>query len=47
MGVASRVMPGRHFGNGNVFLEIMFFSDKRDELVIDYENRMDDTCLGA
>ena len=44
--VAGRVLPIRHYGSVDVFLEAMEASEKGDVLVIDNDGRMDEGCIG-
>lgn len=44
--VAGRILPLRHFGSVDVFLEAMGQSEKGDILVIDNDGRMDEGCIG-
>ena len=43
---AGRILPLRHFGSVDVFLEAMEKADKGDVLVIDNDGRMDEGCIG-
>lgn len=44
--VAGRVLPARHYGSVDVFLEAMVQSRKGDVLVIDNGGRMEEACIG-
>jgi len=44
--IAGRVLPVRHYGSVDIFLEAMGSSQPGDILVIDNENRMDEGCIG-
>ena len=44
--VAGRVLPARHFGSVDVFLEAMQAGDAGDVLVIDNGGRQDEGCIG-
>ena len=44
--VAGRVMPVRHFGSVDVFLEAMQMASPGDVLVIDNQGRRDEACIG-
>lgn len=44
--VAGRVLPARHFGSVDIFLEAIEQSERGDVLVIDNEGRMDEGCVG-
>ena len=44
--VAGRVLPARHRGSVDVFLEAMTKATPGDVLVIDNENRKDEACIG-
>lgn len=44
--VSGRVLPVRHFGSVDVFLEAMRAADPGDVLVIDNNNRTDEGCIG-
>jgi regulator of RNase E activity RraA len=44
--VAGRVLPARHYGSVDVFLEAMSESRRGDVLVIDNGGRMDEACIG-
>lgn len=46
MKVAGRVIPVRHYGSVDVFLEAMGNADEGDVLVIDNEGRTDEGCIG-
>jgi 4-hydroxy-4-methyl-2-oxoglutarate aldolase len=46
MRVAGRVMPARHRGSVDVFLEAMLKALPGDVLVIDNEGRTDESCVG-
>ena len=41
-----RVLPVRHFGSVDVFLEAMRSADPGDVMVIDNDNRRDEGCIG-
>jgi 4-hydroxy-4-methyl-2-oxoglutarate aldolase len=44
--LAGRVLPAKHFGSVDVFLEAMETSDAGDVLVIDNGGRRDEACIG-
>jgi regulator of RNase E activity RraA len=44
--LAGRVLPARHFGSVDVFLEAYGSAEAGDVLVIDNQNRMDEGCIG-
>jgi 4-hydroxy-4-methyl-2-oxoglutarate aldolase len=44
--VAGRVIPARHYGSVDIFLEAMSGSRKGDVLVIDNGGRTDEACIG-
>ena len=44
--VAGRVLPARHYGSVDVFLEAMAGSRRGDVLVIDNGGRLDEACVG-
>lgn len=44
--VAGRILPVRHFGSVDVFLEAMGQAEKGDILVIDNDGRVDEGCIG-
>jgi 4-hydroxy-4-methyl-2-oxoglutarate aldolase len=44
--IAGRLLPARHYGSVDIFLEAMGSSQPGDILVIDNERRMDDGCIG-
>ncbi|MBC8277560.1 MAG: RraA family protein [FCB group bacterium] len=44
--IAGRVLPARHFGSVDVFLEAMVKCDPGDILVIDNGGRNDEGCIG-
>lgn len=44
--IAGRILPVRHFGSVDVFLEAIDNSSKGDVLVIDNDGRMDEGCIG-
>jgi regulator of RNase E activity RraA len=44
--VAGRVLPARHHGSVDVFLEAMEAAEPGDVLVIDNGGRMDEACIG-
>ena len=46
MRVAGRVLPARHRGSVDVFLEVMKKAQPGDVLVIDNDGRSDESCLG-
>src|SRR5713226_8171226 len=46
MRVAGRVLPARHRGSVDVFLEVMKKAQSGDVLVVDNEGRSDESCLG-
>jgi regulator of RNase E activity RraA len=43
---AGRVLPAKHFGSVDVFLEAMEMAEAGDVLVIDNGNRRDEGCIG-
>jgi 4-hydroxy-4-methyl-2-oxoglutarate aldolase len=44
--IAGRVLPVRHYGSVDIFLEAMGTSQPGDILIIDNEGRMDEGCIG-
>ena len=44
--VAGRVLPARHYGSVDVFLEAMLSAEEGDVLVIDNGGRRDEACIG-
>jgi len=44
--IAGRVLPVRHYGSVDVFLEAMMIAQPGDVLVIDNNKRMDEGCIG-
>src|SRR4029077_3311863 len=46
MRVAGRVLPARHRGSVDVFLEAMKKAHPGDVLVVDNEERIDEACVG-
>ena len=46
MRVAGRVLPARHRGSVDVFLEAMRAAKEGDVLVVDNEGREDESCIG-
>jgi 4-hydroxy-4-methyl-2-oxoglutarate aldolase len=44
--IAGRVLPAKHFGSVDVFLEAMGTARNGDVLVIDNNGRMDEGCIG-
>jgi len=44
--LAGRVLPVRHYGSVDIFLEAMETADPGDVLVIDNERRTDEGCIG-
>jgi 4-hydroxy-4-methyl-2-oxoglutarate aldolase len=44
--VAGPVLPARHYGSVDIFLEAMMESHKGDVLVIDNGGRIDEACIG-
>ena len=46
MHVAGRVLPARHRGSVDVFLEVMKKALPGDVLVVDNEGRIDESCVG-
>ncbi len=44
--VAGRVLPSRHYGSVDVFLEAMGGAEPGDVLVIDNGGRLDESCVG-
>lgn len=43
---AGRVLPVRHYGSVDIFLEAMHAAHPGDVLVIDNQGRMDEACIG-
>ena len=46
MHIAGRVLPVRHYGSVDIFLEAMGTAQPGDILVIDNQGRMDEGCIG-
>ncbi|MHB8928253.1 MAG: RraA family protein [Bacillota bacterium] len=46
MRVAGRVLPARHYGSVDIFLEAMTMAAPGDVLVIDNGGRLDEGCIG-
>ncbi len=44
--IAGRVLPARHYGSVDVFLEVMERVEPGDVLVIDNRGRLDEGCIG-
>jgi regulator of RNase E activity RraA len=44
--IAGRVLPARHYGSVDIFLEAMGSAQQGDILVIDNQGRMDEGCIG-
>lgn len=44
--IAGRVLPVRHYGSVDVFLEAMMLAQPGDVLVIDNGGRMNEGCIG-
>ncbi len=44
--IAGRVLPARHYGSVDIFLEAMSSAKPEDVLVIDNGGRMDEACVG-
>ena len=44
--IAGRVLPARHYGSVDIFLEAMGNSEEGDILVIDNNGRSDEGCIG-
>jgi regulator of RNase E activity RraA len=44
--IAGRVLPARHYGSVDIFLEAMGTAQPGDILVIDNRGRMDEGCIG-
>ncbi len=44
--IAGRVLPVRHYGSVDIFLEAMGAAEQGDVLVIDNGGRMDEGCIG-
>jgi 4-hydroxy-4-methyl-2-oxoglutarate aldolase len=44
--VTGRVLPARHFGSVDVFLEALFDAEPGDVLVVDNGGRIDESCVG-
>lgn len=44
--IAGRVLPVKHFGSVDVFLEAIHFASQGDVLVIDNQGRFDEGCIG-
>lgn len=44
--MAGRVLPVRHYGSVDIFLEVMDTAQQGDVLVIDNSGRMDEGCIG-
>lgn len=46
MRTAGRVLPVRHYGSVDIFLEAMHYASAGDVLVIDNQGRIDEACIG-
>ena len=46
MRIAGRVLPARHRGSVDIFLEAMKTSERGDVLVVDNQGRKDEACVG-
>ncbi|MEQ4300001.1 RraA family protein [Plantactinospora sp. B6F1] len=44
--LAGRVLPARHYGSVDVFLEALGTADRGDVLVVDNGGRVDEACVG-
>jgi regulator of RNase E activity RraA len=44
--IAGRVLPARHYGSVDIFLEALESADQGDILVIDNQGRTDEGCIG-
>lgn len=44
--IAGRVLPARHYGSADVFLEALTRAQRGDVLVVDNEGRVDEACVG-
>src|SRR3954470_20005278 len=44
--LAGRVLPARHYGSVDIFLEAMGMAEAGDVLVIDNGGRADEACIG-
>lgn len=44
--IAGRVLPVRHYGSVDIFLEVMGTAQEGDILIIDNGGRMDEGCIG-
>lgn len=44
--LAGRVLPVRHYGSVDIFLEVMTAARPGDVLVIDNQGRSDEACIG-
>lgn len=44
--LAGRVLPARHSGSVDVFLEALYAADPGDVLVVDNHGRLDESCVG-
>lgn len=44
--IAGRVLPVRHYGSVDIFLEVMGTAQQGDVLIIDNGGRMDEGCIG-
>jgi 4-hydroxy-4-methyl-2-oxoglutarate aldolase len=44
--VAGRVLPARHFGSVDIFLEAIESAERGDVLVVDNQGRTDEGCVG-
>jgi 4-hydroxy-4-methyl-2-oxoglutarate aldolase len=44
--IAGRVLPVRHYGSVDIFLEAMGTAQRGDILIIDNEGRIDEGCIG-
>jgi hypothetical protein len=44
--IAGRVLPVRHYGSVDIFLEAMITAQQGDILIIDNSGRLDEGCIG-
>lgn len=44
--IAGKVLPARHYGSVDIFIEAMLSAETGDVLVIDNGGRMDEACIG-
>jgi regulator of RNase E activity RraA len=44
--IAGRVLPVRHYGSVDIFLEVMGAAQQGDVLIIDNDGRMNESCIG-